>query len=248
MKSLLHLIAALLFGTGLPLLADPAQDEIEGRALAAELRAARPPASFTNRATLRIASPDGVVRRLPVTITTLTEEDSEWRVIYAAQVGLNVEMLTLIRRLARPPEFEFARAVTNTAAPIPHLVAAEDTQQPFATSDFWLSDLGLEFLYWPSQKIIRQDKPVMRKGRPCRILESTNPKAKGYSRVLSWVDLENKGVILAEAYDGASSKPMKRFSVGSVEKVNGEWQLKDMEMIDEVRGSETRLEFDLKVK
>jgi hypothetical protein len=33
-----------------------------------------------------------------------------------------------------------------------------------------------------------------------------------------------------------------------VQKVDGEWQLKDMEMIDEVRGSETRLEFDLKVK
>jgi hypothetical protein len=54
-------------------------------------------------------------------------------------------------------------------------------------------------------------------------------------------------VILAEAYDSAG-KLMKRFSIGSVQKVDGEWQLKDMEMIDEVRGSETRLEFDLKVK
>jgi hypothetical protein len=87
----------------------------------------------------------------------------------------------------------------------------------------------------------------MRKGRPCRILESTNPKAKNYTRVRSWVDLENKGVILAEAYD-AAGKLMKRFSIGSVQKLDGAWQLKDMEMIDELRGSETRLEFDLKVK
>ena len=55
------------------------------------------------------------------------------------------------------------------------------------------------------------------------------------------------GTPLAEAYD-AAGKLMKRFSIGSVQKVDGEWQLKDMEMIDEVRGSETRLEFDLKVK
>lgn len=247
MKSPLPLLLALLFGCHLPGRADAALDEEEGRALAAELRSARPPASFTNRATLRIASPDGVVRRLPVTITTLAEQDSEWRVIYAAQVGVNVELLTLVRRLARPPEFEFARAITNTALPIPRIIPAEETQQPFATSDFWLSDLGLEFLHWPDQRIIRKDKPEMRKGRPCRILESTNPKAKGYTRVRSWVDIENKGVILAEAYD-AAGKTVKRFSVGSVEKVDGEWQLKDMEMIDEVRGSETRLEFDLKVK
>jgi hypothetical protein len=247
MKLLSFLLTALLFTPVPMVLADAAQDVDDGRALAAELRATRPPASFTNRATLRIASPDGSVRRLPVTITTLADADSEWRVIYAAQVGLNVETLTLIRRLAQPPEFEFARAVTNTAAPIPHLVSAEDTQQPFATSDFWLSDLGLEFLHWPSQRLIRKDKPEMRKGRPCRILESSNPAAKNYTRVRSWVDLENKGVILAEAYD-AAGKLMKRFSIGSVQKVDGAWQLKDMEMIDEVRGSETRLEFDLKVK
>ncbi len=247
MKLSSSLLPLLLFTFGCMVQADTAQDQEEGRSLAAELRATRPPASFTNRASLRITSPEGTVRRLPVTITTLADEDSEWRVIYAAQVGLNVESLTLIRRLAHPPEFEFARAITNSALPIPRPVPAEESQQPFAASDFWLSDLGLEFLYWPGQQIIRKEKPEMRKGRPCRILESTNPKAKTYTRVRSWVDLENKGVILAEAYD-AAGKLMKRFSIGSVQKVDGEWQLKDMEMIDEVRGSETRLEFDLKVK
>lgn len=247
MKLVSFRLALLLLATVVRAVGDTAADEAEGQALANELRTARPPASFTNRATLRITSPEGTVRRLPVTITTLADEDSEWRVIYAAQVGLNVERLTLVRRLAHPPEFEFARAVTNSALPVAKTIPAEDTQQPFAGSDFWLSDLGLEFLHWPDQKILRRDKPEMRKGRPCRVLESNNPQAKGYSRVRSWVDLENKGVILAEAFNSAG-KLIKRFSVGSVQKVDGEWQLKDMEMIDEIRGSETRLEFDLKVK
>jgi hypothetical protein len=247
MKLVLLRLALLLLAAVVRAVGDTAADEAEGQALANELRTARPPASFTNRATLRITSSEGTVRRLPVTITTLADEDSEWRVIYAAQVGLNVERLALVRRLAHPPEFEFARAITNSALPVAKTIPAEDTQQPFAGSDFWLSDLGLEFLHWPDQRILRRDKPEMRKGRPCRVLESNNPQAKGYTRVRSWVDLENKGVILAEAFDSAG-RLIKRFSVGSVQKVDGEWQLKDMEMIDEIRGSETRLEFDLKVK
>ena len=247
MKLVLLRLALLLLAAVVRAVGDTAADEAEGQALANELRTARPPASFTNRATLRITSPEGTVRRLPVTITTLADEGSEWRVIYAAQVGLNVERLALVRRLAHPPEFEFARAITNSALPVAKTIPAEDTQQPFAGSDFWLSDLGLEFLHWPDQKILRRDKPEMRKGRPCRVLESNNPQAKGYTRVRSWVDLENKGVILAEAFD-STGRLIKRFSVGSVQKVDGEWQLKDMEMIDEIRGSETRLEFDLKVK
>ena len=247
MKSALLRLVPLLLAVAIRAVGETSADEAEGHALAQELRTARPPASFTNHGTLRITSPEGTVRRLPVTITTLADEETEWSVVYAAQVGLNVERLALVRRLAHPPEFEFARAITNSALPVAKTVPAEDSQQPFAGSDFWLSDLGLDFLHWPDQKILRRDKPEMRKGRPCRVLESNNPKAKAYTRVRSWVDIENKGVILAEAFD-ATGKLVKRFSVGSVQKVDGEWQLKDMEMIDEVRGSETRLEFDLKVK
>lgn len=247
MKLLPLRLVLLTFAAMVRAWTDVPADEEEGRALALELRTARPPASFTNRGTLRITSPEGSVRRVPVSITTLVDADAEWQVIYAAQVGLNLESLSLVRRLAHPPEFEFARSVTNSTLPVPKDIPAEETQQPFAGSDFWLSDLGLEFLHWPDQKILRRDKPEMRKGRPCRVLESTNPKARGYTRVRSWVDIENKGVILAEAFNSAGTL-IKRFSIGSVQKVDGEWQLKDMEMIDEVRGSETRLEFDLKVK
>jgi negative regulator of sigma E activity len=64
--------------------------------------------------------------------------------------------------------------------------------------------------------------------------------------VVSWVDNEFKSLIQADAYD-ASGKLLKQFSVGSFEKVDGVWMLKDMDMIDEQRETKTRLEFQLKV-
>ena len=84
----------------------------------------------------------------------------------------------------------------------------------------------------------------MKKGQACRILESTNPDAPVYTRVVSWISIEHHGLMLADAYD-ASGRLIKRFSIGSLKKVDGVWQLRDMEMIDEVRGTETKLEFEL---
>lgn len=238
------LLLAALSPTGL--WADAKLDAEEGQALAAELRAVRPPESFTNTATLRITNPEGQVRRIPVTITTLVGDEFAWSVTYSALVGLETETLTVTRRPARPPAFELGRTGEPLGSSAKTLGDAESAV-PFAGSDFWLRDLGLGFLHWPEQRLIRKDKPEMRKGRPCKILESADPGATGYSRVRSWIDAEHKGLILAEAYDSAG-KLVKRFSIGSLKKVEGEWQLKDMEMIDEVRGGETRLEFDLKVK
>ena len=114
---------------------------------------------------------------------------------------------------------------------------------PFANSDFWLADLGLEFLHWPAQKILHGDTA---RGRLCKVLESTNPNPSpnGYSRVDSWVDNETPGILHAEAYD-ANGKLLKVFDPKSFKKVNGQWELQDMEIRNVQTGSRTRLEFDL---
>ena len=65
-------------------------------------------------------------------------------------------------------------------------------------------------------------------------------------RVRSWIDLDHKQPLIAEAYDPAG-KLVKEFSVGSVKKVDGVWQLKDMEITGERDGTVTKLEFDLTV-
>jgi hypothetical protein len=72
-----------------------------------------------------------------------------------------------------------------------------------------------------------------------------NPSTNGYSRVVSWIDEESYGIVHAEAYD-AQNKLLKVFDPKSFKKVNGQWELKDMEIRNVQTGSRTRIEFDLK--
>ena len=114
----------------------------------------------------------------------------------------------------------------------------------FANSDFWICDLGLEFFHWPGQKLLKKE---VKRSRGCSVLESTNPdpSTNGYSRVVSWIDSESGGIVQAYAYD-AQGKLLKEFYPKDFEKVNGQWQVQEMEMINDQTKSRTRLEFDLK--
>ena len=112
---------------------------------------------------------------------------------------------------------------------------------PFANSDFWLCDLGLEFFHWPGQKIVKKE---FARGRGCMVLESTNPSTNGYSRVLSWIDEESGGIVMERAYD-AQDRLLKEFYPKDVKKVKGQWQVESLEIDNVQTGSRTRLEFDL---
>lgn len=217
-----------------------AREQEEGRTLAAELAAMRPVESFTNKATLRLRDADGNVRRLPLTIINRVGDAPSWEVTYAAG-GPKPETLVMTRNPDRPPQYQLNSGTTTES------LGAADSARSFAESDFSLRELGLEFLHWPGQRVLPQTPPPMKKGQPCKILESTNPTAPDYTRVKSWISIEHQGLMLADAYD-ASGKIVKRFSIGSLKKVDGVWQLRDMEMIDEVRGTETKLEFELNTR
>lgn len=117
---------------------------------------------------------------------------------------------------------------------------------PLAGSDFWLSDLGLEFYHWPQQERLPGDR---RRGQPCYVLKSVNPhpSSDGYAWVKTWVDEESGAPLEAIAY-GPDDKEMKEFEVGGVKKVNGHWELKDIKMTNRKTGSKTHIEFDLNSK
>jgi hypothetical protein len=123
---------------------------------------------------------------------------------------------------------------------------SNDEFSQFANSDFWLCDLGLEFFHWPAQKILPKPTNLVR-GREYTLLESTNPNpsTNGYSRVLSSIDKETGGILEAEAYD-SKGELLKVFEPKSFKKVNGQWELQEMEIRNVQTGSRTRLEFDLK--
>ena len=177
-------------------------------------------------------------------------ETNAWHAIYEAFDDARElsESLVVVHRAGEanaymystyPKENDVRKADTHT-------LRGFDAERPFAGSDFSLTDFGLEFLYWPGHKILKHE---MRKGRSCYVLESTRTGATGdrYGRVLSWVDVENGGILRAEAYDAANHL-LKEFSIGSVKKVDGRWQIKSMEIRDARTDARSRLEFDLEVE
>ncbi|MCB1128730.1 MAG: outer membrane lipoprotein-sorting protein, partial [Verrucomicrobiae bacterium] len=129
----------------------------------------------------------------------------------------------------------------------PLTLAGRDALIPFAGSHFWLADFGLEFLFWPEQRVVGDAE--MRKGRLCKVLESVNPDPKPgqYASVRSWIDIEKRGLLRAEAFD-ENHKLLKEFNIGGFKKIDGRWQLKSMEIRDELTDERSRLEFDLEIE
>ncbi|MBU6399668.1 MAG: outer membrane lipoprotein-sorting protein [Verrucomicrobia bacterium] len=218
--------------------ADPAQ---EGRALAEELRAQRPTKDSRFDGALQIRDRAGHLRRLPVQLEVVAG-DPEWRGIYRAFTPDHqlLEQLTVVHTPDQPNRYLLDRAATPTAGHTgPPALAGAQATNAFAGSDFSLADLGLEFIHWPGQRVVKHE---MRKGRACQVLESLDPHpaAGGYTRVLSWVDLENQGLVRAEAYDW-QNRLLKEFEVDRLRKVNGRWELKEVEIRNLQTGSRTHL-------
>ena len=219
-------------------------NERAGRELAARLRSMVPTESAEYNAVLKVRARDGRISAIPL-LCKIIPGEATWRVIYetAATADMPAEKLVIIHGTNRSNEYLYARASKPdespgdpTALPDSRLVA------PLAGSDFWLLELGLDFFHWPTQRLLKTE---MRRSRVCQVLESIhpNPSAGGYARVISWVDKETGGPLLAEAYD-RDGKLLKEFSIRSFKKVEGRWELQEMEIRDVKKRSRTRLEFD----
>jgi hypothetical protein len=224
-----------------PLPSDPVE---AGKKLSAELRALAPTEDSITRGKLKIRDRDGHTTEVPVVCKVLAGEPS-WRAVYET-LGTNgsvAERFTVTHTLGAANQYLVERALgTNDRPASATGLRLDQATLALGASDFWLIDLGLDFLHWPEQRVL---KTQMRKGRSCRVLESRPGPAPAvpYGRVLSWVDIETGGLILAEAYD-TENKLIKEFSVRSFEKVNGRWQLEEMEIRDLKKRSRSWLQFD----
>ncbi len=234
----LRLVVALALACSLARAIDiPTERQREdGARLAAHLRSQRPAENLTNSGTLRIRDASGRRRELPVIITTFSEADS-WMVRYEARSRTNtpVESLTVHFSADAPPRYESTTPDSATPA-----------VQPFAGTDFWRCDLGLEFLHWPDQRVVKQE---LSNGRMCWALDSYNPGTNGYASVRSWVDTEFQALLRAEAYDAIRRK-VKEFSTGSFRQVTTSdgreiWMLKDIRIRTEFRDTRTELIYDV---
>jgi hypothetical protein len=241
--------------------------EIQGRKLAQQILEQQPAKSFTNSGVLKIRDANGKTSEIPVQCAVILTT-TNWQSVYTANFTHTTETLIVIHAINRPDQkffdspdgnaIKIEGTVNDRIGPeslyqhsFPVAGRSNDMNdmtmgtltESFAGSDFSAGDLGLEFFHWPEQKILKHE---MRRSRSCQVLESTNPDPTptGYSRVVSWIDNETLGIVQAEAYD-TKGELLKEFYPKSFQKVNGQWELQEMEIRNDQTGSRTQLEFDL---
>ncbi len=188
---------------------------------------------------LKIRSSKGSLREVPIK-WIVRPLDGQWHDVYTTPQngGIPPETLIVVHREGATNHYEFIR----DGNPVP--AAAADPFVPFATSDFWLADFGLEFLHWPNPKHLKTE---MRKGRPCYVIESSSPRpGLPYARVLSWIDTEHGGLIRAEAFDPKGAL-LKEFTIANIDKVNGRWRVKELLIRNDQADTQTRLIFNLEI-
>lgn len=234
------IIAVIFANAFLALGTDEERPDPEAAALVAEMLSQKPPADLEIKGLLRIRDARGKLSKVPISYTVKLHAD-RWEGIYetGSTDALPSERLTVVHRGLSPNQYFFQRvsdAVRINGGQI--TLAGGQSAVPFAGSDFWLGDLGLEFLHWPKQRLVK-DAIQIRNHRHCQVLESANPNPAdtNYARVVSWVDREYGGLIYAIAYDAAGQK-FKIFSLKSFSK----GQVTGMEILNEKKDTRTYLE------
>jgi hypothetical protein len=219
--------------------------EIKGRKLAWQLCDAKPEGNLTNNGVLKIKASNGKTIETRTKFEVILSE-TNWVSSYEIHNDWGTESLSVTHVKSENNFYYFHKDLGDSACQ--KTLSGNKAMIPFAGSDFWLCDLGLEFFHWPRQKLLPKTT-TLKRGRDYTLLESTcpNPPANGYSRVLSWIDKDTGGVLYAEAYD-VQGKLLKEFEPKSFKKVNGQWELSEMEIRNVQTGSRTRLEFDLDAK
>jgi hypothetical protein len=159
--------------------------------------------------------------------------------------GTRAVELKIIHAPAEPNEY----FLSDPAGAGSRHLSRDQIMTPFAGSDFWVADLGLEFLHWPQQRVLKKE---MRKSQFCDLLESVDPSPVpgGYARVEAWIGANHPDEVVlvhADAFD-ATGKRVKEFDPKKVQKVNGAWQLAEMDMRNVQTGSRTRVEFHFDTK
>lgn len=226
------LVAGNVFGADTT--TTPSDAQIQGRQLAEQILSQTPAQNLTNTGVLKIRGPKGRREEIPVHFETHIGADS-WTAEYQTLSTTNGPTATLVveHQASRPNLY-----MVNGSA-----ITPADTALPFAGSDFWACDLGLEFFHWPGQQVLRKE---IRRSRGCVVLESTNPNPAfgAYARVDSWIDTETDGIVHGEAW-GANGRMVKEFDPKEFKKVNGQWELQEMEISNPQTNTRTRLEFNL---
>jgi len=231
-------------------LLDPVEGKKEAQELVGKLLALQPDGNATNYGTLKISPKDKSKRvQIPMRLSVVVASRN-WTNIYETMPTNSadaVQQLFITHDGTNFGRYSLINKTTNSWYSVklssPDRPLHDEMLLPFAGSDFAIGDLGLEFLHWPAQRIVKKE---IKRSCGCSVLESLNPdpNSKGYSKVLTWFDNDSLGVVQAEAYD-AKGDLLKEFIPKSVTKVNGQWQVDEIEMDNIQTGSRTVITFDV---
>jgi len=222
----------VLLGFGRLSAAEPLPD---GRQLARAIRELFPEKSAETPATMEVIERERKRNKTSVVIRIDKTDKAHWSLTcLAKREGAVDDQWRVHHALGQSNKYEHNG----------HPAEGDKIYSGLAGSSFTIADLGMDFLHWPSQSVLKTQR---RKSRLCHVLESRNPNpAKGgYHRVVSWVDQKTGGILLADIYTD-EAKPVKRFSVKGLTKKDGRWQVDEMEMRDTVTRVRSRLHFHLK--
>ena len=204
-----------------------------GAQMALYMQALRPVGAINGKGELRFRAFKGTRKTVKLQFRAFT--------LGATMVNeykINEGLLTIKQKIGQITRYEW----TGVGKEVERLNEKQATR-PFADSDFWMADLGLEMLRWPHQNVIKRES---RRRELCSVLVSRPAKAAqgGYSKVVSWVDEDSMGIIRAELFDG-EGRLLKVFEPKSFKKVDGQWHVNEMEMRNEQANTRTSNNIDL---
>jgi len=251
----------------------PPEQAAAGQALAQKWRDSVPAESAEYKGALKIRRSEAQTETVPIIFRIIIGQPS-WQTIYEAAptAKLPGQKLIIIHTPGKPNQYLFASgSKPGDPAGQPAPLTNDRAAKPFAGSDFWPSDMGLDCFHWPTQRLLKTE---MRAGQVTKVPES-RPNAEGgrrnaesstphsalgtpnsadsalrtprsefaYSRVVTWLEKESGAPILAEAYD-RNDKLLKQFSIKHVKKVKGHYQLQEMQIRNAKDNSRTRIEYE----
>lgn len=217
----------------------PAEGRRQARELLQNLLQIRPESNMTETLIMKIRSRDDKESRVPVRFEIVCTPTNFLNIYQTTGAGPGMK-LTIAHTVGKPNEYWLSQPGD---AP-PRKLTPGELSLPFAGSDFTAADLGLEFLHWPEQRVLRNQ---MRRYVFCNVLESINPHPAegGYAKVISCIGANRPGELVlvdAEARD-AKGKLLKHFQPNKLERVNGVQELEEIEMSTRT-GTRTKIEFN----
>jgi hypothetical protein len=217
--------------------------EREAQEIIQRIRITRPPENSSVEGVFKVFRG----RRLQAVIPFRSEvilTATNWQVIYQTLPSTNsipLEKLIVTRDTAAL-QYSLSSATNPSTA----------KSASFTGSDFLAADLGLDFLNWPGQRLLRKE---LRSSQSCYVIESANPatNALPYSRVVTWLDIDSvrdsgaPAIVHADAYD-QRGKLLKEFGPKDFKKVDGQWHVEEMQMENVQTGNRTKIEFHFERK